>query len=126
MVEVRGDKLRNGNTQSCGCIKSVGESVVSRILTENNIEFQKGYTFDDLRGVGGRLLRFDFAIFKDKELTHLIEYDGRQHADIESRFYSETTVKHDQMKDEYCALHNIPLIRLRDYKDLTIEDLLLK
>lgn len=118
---VLGSSLRNGSTKSCGCIKSFGEEAVAIFLTELNIKFQKGYTFDDLRGTGEGLLRFDFAIFKDEELTHLIEFDGRQHTDIESGFYSETTVEHDQMKNDYCIKNNIRLIRLTNYENLTTE-----
>jgi len=76
-----------------------------------------------LRGVGGRLLRFDFAIFKDGQLTHLIEFDGIQHFDKNNNFYSESTVKHDQMKNDYCIKNNIKLIRLTNYENLTAEAL---
>ncbi len=49
---VSGSDLRKGHTQSCGCIKSVGESVIAKILTENNIEFKREYIFSDLKGTG--------------------------------------------------------------------------
>ena len=76
-----------------------------------------------MRGVGGRLLRFDFAIFKDGQLTHLIEFDGIQHFDKNNNFYGESTVKHDQMKNDYCIKNNIKLIRLTNYENLTAEAL---
>ena len=116
-----GLNLRSGQVKSCGCIKSFGEEAVAIFLTELNIKFQKEYTFDDLRGIGGGLLRFDFAIFKDEELTHLIEFDGIQHFDENNNFYRESTVKHDQMKNDYCTKNNIRLIRITDYENLTIE-----
>lgn len=116
-----GVNLRSGQVKSCGCIKSFGEETIATFLTELDIKFQKEYTFDDLRGIGGGLLRFDFAIFKDEELTHLIEFDGIQHFDENNNFYKESTAKHDQMKNDYCIKNNIRLIRLTDYKNLTIE-----
>lgn len=49
------------------------------MLLENNIDFAREYTFGDLKGVNGGALRFDFAIFKNKKLSHLIEFNGKQH-----------------------------------------------
>lgn len=122
---VSASNLRGGQVKSCGCIKSSGEEAIAKFLTELGIKFQKGYTFDDLRGVGGRLLRFDFAIFSPEgKLYCLIEFDGVQHHDENSRFYSEKIAKHDQIKNDYCIKNNIRLIRLTDYENLTIEDLL--
>lgn len=123
---VRGDSLRTGNTQSCGCVRSMGENIISSLLTENNVKFQKEYSFNDLRGINGGLLRFDFAVFKNNKLSHLIEFDGVQHYDEDNLYYKEDIIIHDEVKNRYCAARNIPLIRLRDYKNLTIEDLLLK
>lgn len=75
---IRGISLRKGNTKSCGCIKSFGEEMIGSILTENNIPFQKEYSFDDL--IYKNKLRFDFAIFNtDGTLSHLVEFDGIQH-----------------------------------------------
>lgn len=37
--------LVTGNTQSCGCMVSKGEALIARILSENDIEFKKQYTF---------------------------------------------------------------------------------
>jgi hypothetical protein len=31
--------LISGNTQSCGCLKSIGESKIAILLSENNIKF---------------------------------------------------------------------------------------
>lgn len=75
---IRGISLRKGSTKSCGCIKSFGEEMIGNILSENNISFQKEYSFDDL--VYKNKLRFDFAIFNaDGTLSHLVEFDGIQH-----------------------------------------------
>ena len=76
IVSVRGDHLRDGTTQSCGCLNSSGELLISTILQENNISYTTQYSFPDLKG-DYNALRFDFAIFnEDKTLSHLIEYQG--------------------------------------------------
>ena len=122
-IVATGNHLRTGHTQSCGCIKSRGELVISQLLNEFGAVFKKEYTFDDLRNKSGNKLRFDFAIFKDNQLTHLIEFDGPQHYEENHAYYSETMVEHDALKNAYCRSNNIKLIRLRGYENLTIEDL---
>ena len=39
IVSVRSDHLRDGTTQSCGCLNSSGELIISTILQENNIPY---------------------------------------------------------------------------------------
>jgi len=75
---------------------------------------------------GGRL-RFDFAVFENNVLSHLIEYDGRQHFEPvkymggEKRF--KIQVRNDKLKDEYCSENNIRLIRLpyTEYRNIDLE-----
>lgn len=77
-VVVFGDYLRKGETQSCGCMSSKNESIISQILQNANITFKKQFTFKDLTSTGracDRLL-FDFAVFNQEQLLYLIEYDG--------------------------------------------------
>ena len=123
-TNVRGSDLRNGKVQSCGCTKSRGEEAITKILQEFGIHYEIQYTFSDLLGEGGGLLRFDFAIFKNNKLTHLIEFDGKQHFNKSSRYYDESVVKHDNLKNEYCKRNKIKLLRFRSYENLTIEDLI--
>lgn len=112
---VSGTRLRNGDTKSCGCLKnSYGEFQISKILTDNNIKFEKEKTFQDLIFENsGYLARFDFFVNN----SYVIEYDGKQHFiqgtgkyDNKDRF--ERTQEHDKIKNEYCKQHNIPLIRI--------------
>lgn len=132
-VVVYGGHLKNGHTQSCGCLVSKGEEKISKLLLDNNIPFQKQYTFADCRGTSDGLLRFDFAVFDANGLSHLIEYDGWQHKyqtdskwDRNGAF--DTRQKHDLIKDEYCKKNNIPLIRITSsqYANLEIKDLIRK
>ena len=111
-------RLKNGNTKSCGCLRSWGETCIARILDENNIQYQREYTFEDCRNEKGNKYRFDFAIFEDNKLSYLIEMDGRQHVEggknnwgysLEEARYS------DKMKNQYCLDHNILLKRIPHY-----------
>ena len=123
-------ELRNNRIKSCGCLKSLGEKTINKILTENNISFQKEYCFSDLKDEG--LLRFDFAIFNNNQLSYLIEYDGEIHFNNTGAWNGHLDYdilhKHDLMKNAYCKQHNIPLIRIPYYhlNQLTINDLLLE
>ena len=64
--------LKNGHTQSCGCISgSIGEENIAHLLRENNIDFEREKTFKDLPR-----RRFDFYI---PSLNRVIEFDGKQH-----------------------------------------------
>lgn len=109
------DKLLSGHTQSCGCIRSKGEFLISTYLTEHQYNFSKEFSFSDLRRIYP--LKFDFAIFdKNNKLQLLIEYDGPQHTDKTNMFYSEEIVENDKAKNYYCHQHNIPLYRI-SYKD---------
>lgn len=66
------NNLLSKATQSCGCLKtSIGELNIETLLRENNIEYIKEKTFEDL----GKL-RFDFYL---PTYQRLIEFDGIQH-----------------------------------------------
>ena len=56
--------LQNGWKKSCGCLQSQGEFIIEKLLQENNIYYIKEYSFNDLVGLKGGHLRFDFAIFE--------------------------------------------------------------
>lgn len=114
--------------QSCGCIKSKGEFKINKILNENNINFKTQYSFPDLLSDKNSPLLFDFAIFKDGKLSHLVEYNGIQHYKPNS-YFSRTLQeqqKSDKMKNDYCLVHNIPLIIIPywDFDKITLERLL--
>lgn len=130
--DVRVKDIKSGNTKSCGCTKSHGEFKINKILTEANISFAKEFSFNDLKYI--KKLRFDFAIFNDKQqLSYLIEYDGKQHFEIINAGWSnfdslEIIQKRDGLKNNYCKEHNIPLIRIpyTHLKELCLKDLLLE
>jgi len=116
----------------CGYSKSKnnskGELRIEDYLMEHSIKFNRERVFSDLIGVGGGLLRFDFAILDDsnKEAC-LIEYDGEFHF---KKFYEEQNFEelqeHDRRKNQYCKDDNIPLIRIPYWQFDRIEEILNK
>lgn len=113
IVEVYRGHLKDGHTKSCGCSESFGETFVANFLNKNNIVFLRQHSFLNL--VDKLPLRFDFALFVQNNLMGLIEVQGEQHYNQNSFYYSESLVKHDKMKQEYCLENNIPLLKL-DYR----------
>lgn len=113
---ISGNALKRGNTKSCGCLgRSVGEWIIENWLTKNGYLFIREYTFSDLKDKS--YLRYDFAIVDlNANIRYLIEYDGRQHSDKSSQWYSDDLVRKDKMKTQYARIHNIPLLRI-SYKD---------
>ena len=128
IIQVRTADLKRGKTQSCGCLKSLGEEKIAQLLTINGIPFKKEKTFDNCRFPDtNSLARFDFYVND----SYLIEYDGIQHFkptfDQLSTNNFSNTQKHDEYKNLWCKKNNIPLIRIsyQQLKNLNIKDLLL-
>ena len=117
IISVFGNNLKRLHTTSCGCsARSIGEENIEKILKENNINYAKEYSFNDLKDKGR--LRFDFAIFdSNNNLIELIEFDGRQHNNDYTPWNSEETLEQRQyrdiLKDNYCKENNIKLIRIQ-------------
>lgn len=115
LIQVESSHLKNGHTTSCGCIRSLAEQKITQILTDNNINFKSEYSFDELKGINNGTLRYDFAIFDNKQnLLYLIEYHGKQHYLQDSGWNTkekfEVRKKNDAIKEKYAKDHNIPLI----------------
>lgn len=106
------------------CSMSKGERDIFQFLSIYKIENTKEFTFNELVGISGNLLRFDFAIFNNGKLIGLIEYDGEYHdrnLNKNSNNY-EYTRKHDILKDGFCIENNLPLLRINhnEYKKLSL------
>lgn len=108
--EIIANSVKTGNTKSCGHILSFKEEEIEKILKKNNIKFKRQFSFSDLRDK--QPLKFDFAIFKNNNLLFLIEYNGEQHYDKTSYYYSNILEKHDKMKIDYCGQNKIKLLIL--------------
>ena len=124
----RGSNLRNGDTKSCGCVHSLNEKKIVGLLTDAEVEFSTQYTFADLKGTHGGALRFDFAIFSNGQLSHLIEFNGKQHYEKSEGHWGEgyeDLRENDARKASYCASHNIPLVIIKYDQNYNLSDLLL-
>lgn len=112
------------------CNNYKGENFISEFLSIHNIEFDVQKTFDDLRGVGGYKLRYDFYLHK---YNLLIEFQGIQHkkpvdfAGRGDKFANDLfdyQQEHDRRKREYARLHNIELLEIWYYDIDNIEEIL--
>lgn len=116
------------NAAACECFKnhSIGEMMISKALENLDVSYLTEYVFDDLVGLGGGSLRYDFAIFnQENKLCGLIEFDGEQHfQDAGSYFNQNGTVQiHDKIKDDFAEKHNIPLLRVPYYEITNVQDI---
>ena len=129
-IVVKGIDLRNGHTQSCGCIKSKGEKKIIELLLSNKIKFETQKTFPTCKFEDTlTFAKFDFYI----DNKYLIEYDGIQHFEYSNYGWNnEKNFKirknKDDFKNQWCINNNIPLIRIpyTCYENLCLEDLLLE
>lgn len=123
-IIVLGSSLSNRNTQSCGCIKSIGESNIEKILKENNINYISQYRIM----INNKLYIYDFAIVENNQVTKLIEFDGIQHYGRISGWFTEERrqelINSDMIKNQYALNNNILLYRIpyweRDNIDLEL------
>ena len=112
------------------CNSSTGERKILYYLKENNIKFQRQYKFDDLIGVGGKRLSYDFYL---SDYGILIEYQGQQHA-APSTFYSIKKEiaelnfikqqEHDKRKRDYANKKGYKLLEIWYYDFCDIESIL--
>ena len=113
--------LQGGGCSYCKSnIVSKGERFIERWLINNNFNYKTQKTFFDCKDT--RPLPFDFYL-PDKNT--IIEYDGKQHFEPIEYFGGqetfERTVKHDNMKNEYCKNNGISLLRIPYFKNVEEE-----
>lgn len=114
---------KDGTTKCSTCSKkeSRGEQFIRSFLESNNIKFEQEKRFDNCRDK--KPLPFDFYL---SEYNLIIEFDGIQHfKDVGLGDY-EITVKHDEIKNQYCKDNNIDLLRIPYWEGHNIEDILTK
>ena len=103
--------LRNGTSQSCGCVKPRGEEKISQILQENKITFGKQFCFSDCISVNGANCFFDFIVYRQDGTFFMIEYQGKQHYE-DDNWNWESPKENDKIKREYCLSKNIELLEI--------------
>lgn len=114
--------LRQGTTNSCGCIKSKGEMVINNWLQEHNISFRSQYSFDDCVMSTGRRPFFDFVLFKNDKPYLVIEYNGRQHYEATGGWNTEGSVQDTQRRDreklQWCEDNHYPVLIIKYDEDI--------
>jgi len=130
LFTIRFCNFRTGTKQCLECIISKGEKRIKDLLIKYSFPYDLQYTFSDLKGIGGGLLKFDSSVFWDEDKTKLrmlIEYDGIFHYIKQYKDDGfETLQIHDKLKNEYCQNNNINLIRIPYWEFDNIESILIK
>lgn len=125
---------------SCGCKSmSKDETIVLDYFKSLGLKYGDDYVyeqkFNDLLGVGGRKLSYDFAVYRDNLLCGLIECQGLQHYQPVSYFGGvesfENQCEHDIRKRNYARQLGVVLLEIPqhsscsyDVRKLEIESLL--
>lgn len=114
---VEGRYLENNRITSCGnCpdrVKSIGNNRIKEWLINHQINFVAEYRFQDCKHK--TTLPFDFCILNDdNSIKLLIEYQGNLHYKATGGWINEEHLQEqqyrDQIKKNYCIIHNIPLL----------------
>lgn len=117
--------LRNQGCPNCRTPK--GERIITALLNDYNISFTAQKTFNDLLGVGGKKLSYDFYLH---DYNLLIEFQGKQHEQANEYFGGEEQFKiqqeHDKRKREYAEQNNINLLEIWYYDIDNIKSILLQ
>jgi hypothetical protein len=135
IIIVRQGDLLTNHTLSCGCeVRSHGEIKIAKLLNNWNIRYIEQFRFDDCKYKNS--LPFDFAIVDKNNIPYLLcEFDGEFHykpvkigniTDTEAlNNYQQCKIR-DEIKNRYCKINKIPLIRINydDYYDGNLEYIL--
>lgn len=110
------------------CRESKGEKFIADYLDNHNINYVREKTFDNCKGIRNKL-PFDFYL---PDHNMCIEFDGKQHF-VPTNFYGcsdKLSLKsfnelkiNDKIKNKFCQLNNIILIRI-SYVEKNIGSLL--
>lgn len=111
-------QLLSGNAKSCGCLKSMGETLIEDYLKRHDINHEKEFSFI---GTDIEDLRYDFALMNNGEVAALVEYDGAHHympvkfggcSQEQADANFKRQLYRDKLKTEFCQQNNIPLLRI--------------
>ena len=105
---------------------SKGEKSIEKVLQDLNVAYLPQYTFENCRDKN--MLPFDFYL---PDLNKCIEYDGQHHyhpvtfngvSKERAKENHLITLKHDEMKNQYCESNNIELLRIPyyDFKNINV------
>ena len=117
--------ISNRNAVGCPiCCQSHGEKRIISYLSDNKIDFQPQKTFNNLVGIKGGLLSYDFYLPK---YQLLIEYQGEfhngtVHFQTEEKFKSQQ--EHDRRKRNYAKNNDYKLLEIWYWDFDNIEEIL--
>ena len=112
--------ILNSYTGCPTCNQSKGERKIQEYLKLNSINFIRQMKFDNLLGVGGKQLSYDFIL---NNYNLLIEYQGQYHKgtgwhQTDSEYIIQQ--EHDRRKKQYTIEKNIELLEIWywDFKNI--------
>ena len=106
------------------CSVSRGEYEIRLFLNRNDIDYIPQMKFDNLLGVGGGKLSYDFYL---PEHNLLCEYQGEFHdREVFKGHDLEKQKEHDRRKREYAKNNNIKLLEIWYWEFDNIEEILIK
>ena len=104
------------------CNASKGEKRISRYLSKHGISFEPQKIYDELIGIGGKNLLYDFYL---PDYNLLIEYQGNFHdgtvtGSYQRNFDFERQIEHDRRKKKYAKDNGIRFLEIwyNDYNNL--------
>jgi hypothetical protein len=113
---------RTGKNSGCpACVETKGEKKIRKYLESRELSFSPQYEFNNLKGIRGGNLSFDFYL---ESHNLLIEYQGEFHDGHGSTGYTKNNLErqqeHDKRKREYAEQNGIDLLEIWhwDYKNI--------
>lgn len=106
------------------CKLSRGEKRIQKFLREREVTFEQQKEFDDLKGLGGGKLSYDFYL---PNHTMLIEYQGQFHdgtASFQTKQQFIRQQKHDELKKLYAERNGYFLQEIWYHESDDIENML--
>lgn len=101
----------------CSAGRSRMEELVETLFNEIGARVESQVSFDDLIGLNGGLLSYDFGVYDDRDtLLCLVECQGRQHYEPVGLFGGEEKFRvqqvHDDLKRAYAKSMHVPLLEI--------------
>lgn len=115
---VAGCMLKAGISKSCGCVSQpYMEHYVQQYLDDNGFVYESQKMYDDLLGVGGGKLSYDFLVYDNDRPCLFIECQGEQHYKPIKLFGGDEKFavqqRHDELKRQYANTLGIPLLEIK-------------
>ena len=102
---------------------SKGEFTIKSFLEDNGIKYKYEHSFGDCRNI--KKLRFDFYL---PDHNVCIEYQGEYHYKVLKGISDEKALKNqkkcDNIKNKYCKLHRIKLLKIPYWKFKNVKSIL--